>query len=77
MGSVKLHAIDAEPATSDTVRTLEAVLEQARAGELSSVAVAYVFRDGSSGSEWSEAPSFSCLVGAITRMQFAIMEHAG
>lgn len=71
-----LKVLDAEPVTASTVEKLEEVLELAKDGQLSSVAIACVYRDGSSDSFWSYAPSLSCLVGAIARMQHTILEFA-
>lgn len=72
-GAPKLRCIDAEPIGADVVSKLEQALERAKAGELSSVAVTVVYRDGACGYSWSSAPSISCLVGAVTRMQHALV----
>lgn len=69
MTDTPLTLITAEPPNETVVRTLEATLEQARRGELSSVAIAYVERDGSSGSNYSEAPGYVALIGATAVMQ--------
>jgi hypothetical protein len=62
--------------TQSTVDKLEEALELAKSGELSSVAIAFVYRDGHSGARWSYAPSLSCLIGAIARLQHEILEFA-
>ena len=63
-----LTVIEPEGVSPDLIETLEAVLEKARGGELSSVAIAYVYRDGTIGRTWSTAPSFGTLLGAIGRL---------
>ena len=69
----QFSVIDAEPLGADVIATLESVLEQARAGQVSSVAVAVVYRDGSTGKTWSGAPSASTLVGAVARLQASLI----
>lgn len=69
----KLHVIDSAPPCEDTVRVLEEMLERAKVGDLSSVAVATVHRDGSVGSIWSEVHNLGCMAGAIARMQYRIL----
>jgi len=64
-----IRVIDCEPLGKDVIDTLEYVLEKARTGKISSVAVAVVYRDGSTSNTWSAAPSASTLVGAVTRLQ--------
>lgn len=69
----ELRAIDAEPLGADVVAKLEEALEAARAGELSSVAIAVVYRDGSTGTSWSKAPSVGLLVGSTARLQHRLL----
>lgn len=64
----ELIVLDAERQGAGLEAMLEALLEQVRAGEISSIGVAYVYRDGRSGSKWSEAPNFATLLGAVTRL---------
>ncbi len=71
-----LHVIDAEPLGADVIATLEAALEKARTGEISSVAVAVVERDGSVNRTWSTPPSLSLLIGAVARLQAALIRAA-
>lgn len=71
-----LHVLDAEPPSTTLVKVLEETLEMARKGELSSVALAYVYRDGHSGAAWSKVPSFSCLLGATMRLQHDLMRES-
>jgi hypothetical protein len=68
-----VKVLDAEPVGADTVAKLEEALEKARAGQLSSVALAVVYRDGTSGRAWSSAPSLSCLIGAVVRLEHALI----
>lgn len=66
---MNLQVINAEPIGKTVVERLEEFLEDAKAGKLSSVAIAAVYRDGTCNHNWSEAPSVSTLLGAIVRMQ--------
>lgn len=71
--SAELRAIDAEPLGESIIPLLEQALEQARNGELSSVALAKVYRDGCGGHAYSHLPSAGLMVGTIARMQAIIM----
>lgn len=63
-----LIPIDAEPASADVIDTLKRALTLAEAGELSSVCVCYVYRDGSTGHRRSGLPSYSAMLGSLARM---------
>lgn len=63
--------LESEPRGEDVVAKLEEVLAEAREGKISSVAIAVVYRDGSSGRAWSTAPSLTALTGSI-----ALLLHA-
>jgi hypothetical protein len=65
----ELRTIDAEPVADDVVDTLERALVKARAGELSAVAIAVVYRDGASGSSWSHMHSIPAMIGSVSRLQ--------
>ena len=65
---IPFHVITAEPQGASIVERLEEVLEQARAGALSSIAIAVVERDGSTGGAWSDAPSMPLLLGSVIRL---------
>lgn len=67
--TVDLLAIDAEPANASVVAYLEDLLARARGGQFSSIAVAWVYRDGSTGSGMSDIPSLAALTGAVTALQ--------
>jgi hypothetical protein len=69
---MNLIALDAEPAGADIIDRLEEVLELARKGELSSVAIATVYRDGAPGRSWSTPPSHTLLIGSVARLQHAL-----
>jgi hypothetical protein len=68
-----IRVIDAEPVGPDVVAKLEQVLELAREGKLSSVAIATVERDGCVNRSWSSAPSISLLIGSVARLQAALI----
>jgi hypothetical protein len=72
----KIRVLEAEPPGTDTVAKLEEALERAKKGELSSVAFAVVYRDGTCGHGWSKAPSLSCLIGAVARLQYSLTAWA-
>lgn len=63
-----LVAIEPEPLSDSVVPALERALEMARAGEVSSVAVALVLRDGTSDAIRSNAPNMVTLLGATSRL---------
>lgn len=70
----KLHVIDAEPLGTGIVEHLEDALQMAREGKLSSVGLAVVYRDGSTGTSWSELPSIGLLIAATTRLQNRLLK---
>jgi hypothetical protein len=72
----RLHVLDAEPPNGDVIDRLEETLALAREGRISSIAIALVYRDGTSGHCWSSAPSLSCLIGAAERMKHAIVRFS-
>lgn len=71
---IKLRAIDAEPLGDDVIATLEEALAKAKAGDLSSVGLVVVYRDGTTGRAWSKAPSVTLLAGAAARLQYALLK---
>ena len=70
----ELEVINAEPLGDDIVGKFEEALERARAGELSSAAIAVVYRDGSTGSSWSKPSSLGLLLGSVTRLQSRLLK---
>ncbi len=75
MEATKLHAIPLEPLGIDVVEKLEEILEAAKRGEISSVAIACVYRDGMTGSTWSAVPTFSMLIGALRCLEYRLMRQ--
>lgn len=71
-----LHVLDPEPASESVISTIEAILERARLGEISSVAICVVNRDGSTGAIWSEAPTIGLLLGAADRLSYLMNRDA-
>lgn len=68
--------IEAEPVGADIIVKLKEALEKAEKGELSSVAIAVVYRDGSTGSSWSVAPSLGLQIGAVSMMHWRLANRA-
>ena len=69
-----LEVIEPESVSPDLIETIERVLEKAKAGEVSSVAIAVVYRDGATSTTWSTPPSFATLLGAVAHLGFR-MSH--
>ncbi len=69
-----LHIIEAEPIAADLVERLEQALALAREDKLSSVAIALVYRDGSTGDAWSQPPSMGALIGATALLQAHLIQ---
>lgn len=70
----RLKVIESEPIGEDVIAKLEEVLERARKGELSSVAVAVVYRDGCSGQSWSQCPSLPALIGSVAKLKHKLLD---
>lgn len=66
--TAELRAIDPEPPAEGAEEMLEDMLERVRAGEVSSIAIVYVNRQGGSSWGWSKIPSFATLIGATHTM---------
>jgi hypothetical protein len=64
-----LHPIEPEIVDEGIVDLLEDVLAAAREGEIASVAVAIVHRDGVAGARWSTRGSFVRILGAVDRLR--------
>lgn len=67
-----LTALTPEPLGGNVIGTLDRALEMAEKGEVSSVAVAIVLRDGRCQALWSDAPSTGTLLGSISRLAHKI-----
>lgn len=63
----ELAVIEAEDQAADVIDALERALTKARAGQLSSVAIVYVYRDGTTGHRRSKLPSYPAMMGAVAR----------
>lgn len=75
MEAANLHSIPLEPLGVDVVGKLEEVLDAAKRGEISSVAIACVYRDGMTGSTWSTVPTFSMLIGALRCLEHRLLRQ--
>lgn len=62
---IPLHA---EPIGEDVIDTIDKVRAMADAGKVSSVAIAYVTRDGRGGQLWSDLPNVNLIVGSAGRL---------
>lgn len=60
-----IRVISCAPEGIGVVELLEQMLERAREGEFSSVALAYVDRDGVTGSGWSKLHGTATMIGAL------------
>ena len=63
-----LRAITAEPLGEGVIKLFEDGLEMAKRGEVSSAAVAIVFRSGDSMTAWSNPPSTMLLMGVVSHL---------
>ena len=61
----ELTPLDCEPPTKDVVTKLEEALADAREGKISAIALAVVYRDGSTGGSWSKIHSVATLIGSV------------
>jgi len=71
---VELKTRPAEVIAS-VIEHLEAALEKARSGDVVTVGIATVHRDGSVGCSWSETDDFGRLLGSVARLQHRINEN--
>ena len=72
---MKLEVIDAEPIGTKVIEVLELAMEMARTGQLSSISVVGIVRDGAPYWNYSDAPNTSALIGASERMKFEIISE--
>lgn len=68
MDKEPLRLVTAEPPGREVVEQLEKALERARRGEISSIAIAFVDREGICVTGWSTPPSMGLLVGATSAL---------
>ena len=64
--SADLIPLDSAPVGEGVVERLEETLALAREGRISSVAIAIVYRDGSTGDCRSTLPSIGTMAGAVS-----------
>jgi hypothetical protein len=69
----ELIAIDPEPASASVVDYLEHLIERARLGQFSSIAAAYVYRDGTTGSGYSDQHNLATMVGSIEALKVKLL----
>jgi len=62
---------------ASVIERLEEALEKARAGDVVTVGIATVHRDGSIGCSWSETDDFGRLLGAVCRLEYRINANQG
>lgn len=72
----ELHKIEAQPPGDGIGRVIDELRRRNEAGELSSVAVAFVDRGGVADHMNSHCPSYSSIIGAIERMKWRIVREA-
>lgn len=72
----ELTVIEREPISASVIAYLEKLLGEARNGELSAIAVTKVYRDGTTGSGWSDLPALATMVGAVAILQVKLVEMA-
>lgn len=64
-----LRVIDPEPVGHDAQKYLEHVAEKIAGGEVSAIAVAFVYRDGSTGSGYSTLSNTATMVGSVEALK--------
>lgn len=62
----ELTLIDSVPPDKSVVEILESLLEMAREGKFGSIAVATVYRDGTTGDAWSAPTALGTQIGAVS-----------
>lgn len=71
-----LHAIDPIDKSEDVIATLERALEKAREGDVASVAVCFVYRDGSTGQLWSFQRVVAMMIGCAQILIAKLVQDA-
>lgn len=64
--TAEVEVLESEPPGESVVERLEEVLAKAREGRISAVAIAIVYRDGSTGDCRSKLPSIGTMAGAVS-----------
>lgn len=70
--SINGGVIHGEP-NPKVVALLEEVLEQARKGEITAVAIATLAPDGCADSNWAHQAEYFSLIGAVARLQHRLL----
>lgn len=73
-GGVVLQLV-VDPISPTVIEKLEYLLERARKGEISSVALAWVTSEKRAGITWSECPSKTAMAGAIGALDHAFHDN--
>lgn len=74
--TAEVEVLDSEPPnTDDVVAKLEEALQAARDGKISAVAIAIVYRDGSSGRSWSKRHSETAMIGSVGLLHHALCDR--
>lgn len=68
-----LTVIEPEPAGASVAEVMKEALEGV--DRVSSIAIAFVYRDGTTGTAWSDVPSMGLLLGAIGRLQYEMAQR--
>jgi hypothetical protein len=63
-----IELLHAEPVGAGIVETLEWAMAEAKAGRLSSIAIATVDREGCTDRKWSKPPSAGLLLASVSRL---------
>lgn len=72
--TAQLFPIDCAPKAGDDLRELlDDLIAMHAKGELSSVAVAVVYRTGATSVGYSTAPSYATLIGGVARLQHKLL----
>lgn len=71
----ELRKLDAEPLGRGIDGLIDQLREYHEAGQLSGVAVAVVFRDGTTYRGFSDLPNSSTMLGAVERLRYALVRR--
>lgn len=69
----KLREITCEPPGQGIDDMLDDLRERHAKGEISALAIAVVFRDGSTESGFSHLPSINTMIGSVARLQHKLI----
>jgi hypothetical protein len=74
MAKPKISVIPSVDTSASVVERLEEALVEAKADKIGSIAIAVIYRDGSTGACWSKLPSYSAQIGAVTVLQQRLVQ---